>query len=153
MCCFWSTVLVFCVCAHLCVNVMFVCFQACLPACLCAFSLKVTFVCSVCFSFVYQPILCLRAEKQQYAKALSCLISLSARLFHHPSHYRPAQRDGPWLQHSESCVELSLQRCSSTFFATTPLLFSYWVNVQPLGPILQFFSDINVFNLRGCHLV
>lgn len=118
-----------CVCALVCeCNV---CLFSSLPACMCAFSFKVTFVCSVCFSFVYQHILCLRAEKQQYAKALSCLISLSARLFHHPTHYRPEQRDGPWLQHSESCVELSLQRCSRTFFAHNPLLFSF-VNVQPL---------------------
>lgn len=105
LCCIWSTALVFfvCVCALVCeCNV---CLFSCLPDCLCTFSLKVTFVCGVCFSFVYQHILCLRAGKQQYAKALSCLISLAARLFHHPNPLQAsAERDGPWLRLSESCA-------------------------------------------------
>lgn len=122
---FGLQLLFFCVCALVCeCNV---CLFLCLPACLCAFSLKVTFVCSVCFSFVYQHILCLRAGKQQYAKALSCLISLSARLFHHPTHYRPAQRDGLWLRHSEKLCGVVTSKMQQHFFLrTTPYSSVVW---------------------------
>lgn len=136
--------LVYSSCFFLCVCtcVWMQCLSVFMPACLCAFSLKVTFVCSVCFSFVYQHILCLRAGKQQYAKALSCLISLSARLFHHPTHYRPAQRDGPWLQHSE---KLRGVVTSKHFFLCTSCL----VNVQPLEA--HFARLLSMMHKGSCH--
>ncbi len=155
LCCFWSTALVFCVCALVCeCNV---CLFSCLPACSLSVSrlhLSAVFAFHLFISTFYAWEL----ENSSMLK-LSPVLSASR---HGCSITQPITGQCREMAHGfstqKSCVELSLQRCSSTFFAHK--LFGEFATIR--GPFcevvkhdaqrqLSFFTDIYVFYSRGCH--
>ncbi len=157
LCCFWSTDLVFfCVCALVCeCNV---CLFSCLPAC--ALSVSRLHLSAVfAFRLFTSTFYAWELENSSMLK-LSPVLSASR---HGCSTTQPITGQHREMAHGfstqKSCVELSLQRCSSTFFVHK--LFGECATIRsPFREVvkhdaqrqLSFFTDINVFDSRGCHL-